>query len=287
MNSTAMNASLARRPDPDIVVNKIGLVTRDYNVTFDNDYRDFSHVMPEVLKMLDEAGCDLVLFSLYSLVPRPDFDPRAAFTGLRNIKLICVEKFRDNKRGRRPDKYIVYHKAESGWQPYRLRQLFSRVNRKADHEAVEKLVTEELPRRILGNCCLLICGETNGVKYDRQVKAVRDVYGLRAAIPPEATIILNPVHDRMTRFEMKLKGRFLSENNRWVLTIWNKGKLDERGRTRDGTGPAWTVFHNAALQAVRKITNSPEIESEIEIGIVDLNQPESNDILSSTPVNPD
>lgn len=266
MSNAAMNASPVRRPAPDIVVSKIGLVTRDYNVTFDNGYRDFSHALPGVLKMLDDEGCDLVLFSLYSLIPRPGYDPRAAFTGLKHIKLICVEQFRDNKRGRKPGKYIIYHKAESGWQPYRLRQLFSRVNRKADREAVEKLVEEELPRRILGNCGVLICGETNGVKYDRQAKAVCDIYGLRAAIPPEVTIVLNPIHDRMTRFEMKLKRRFLSEGGRYVISIWNRGKQDMHGRTRDGTGPAWTVFHNTTLQTPCEIANN----FGVEIGIVDI-----------------
>ena len=266
MSSVATKASLARRPSPDIVVSKIGLVTRDYNVTFDNGYRDFSHALPEVLQLLDDAGCDLVLFSLYSLIPRPDFDSTAAFTDLKHIKLICVEQFRDNKRGRRPDKYMVYYKTADGWQPYRLRQRFSRVNRKADREAVQKLVADELPRRILGNCCLLICGETNGVKYDRAAKAVRDVYGLRAAIPPFVSIILNPVHDRMTRFEMNLKRRFLSGGGRWVLSIWNKGKLDPHGRTHDGTGPAYTVFHNGELKFTPRIKN----DFGVEIGVVNV-----------------
>lgn len=266
MSNVAMNASPVQRPGLDIKVSKIGLVTRDYNVTFDNGYRDFSHVLPGVLQLLDEAGCELVLFSLYSLIPRPGYNPRATFAGLKNIKLICVEQFRDNKHGRKPNKYIVYHKTESGWQPYRLRQLFSRVNRKADREAVEKLVTEELPRRILGNCCLVICGESNGVKYDRAAKAVCDTYELRAAIPPGGTVILNPVHDRMSRFEMKLKRRFLSGGGRWVLSIWNKGKQDQHGRTRDGTKAAWTVFYNGDLKFVPRIHNN----FGVEIGIVNV-----------------
>lgn len=266
MSSAALNASPVRRPSPDTVVNKIGLVTRDYNITFPNGYRDFSHVLPGVLQLLDEAGCDLVLFSLYSLIPRPGYDPRAAFTGLKHIKLICIEQFRDGKRGRKAGKIVIYHKAESGWQPYRVRQLFSRINRKAARKAVERLVTEDLPRRILGNCALIICGESNGVKYDRQAKAVRDVYGLRAAIPPEVEVILNPIHDRMSRFEMKLKRRFLSEGGRQVLSLWNKGKQDQYGRTRDGTKAAWTVFYNGELKFTPRLENG----FGVEIGVVNI-----------------
>lgn len=42
-------------------------------------------------------------------------------------------------------------------------------------------------------------------------------------------IILNPVHDKMTRFEMKLKRRFLPKNNRLVISVWNKEKFQLSG----------------------------------------------------------
>ena len=72
---------------PNITVRKLGIVARDYNIRFDNGYRDFSHILPETLKFLDDNGCDAVLFSLYSLVPRPGYDPRQAFHGLQNIQM--------------------------------------------------------------------------------------------------------------------------------------------------------------------------------------------------------
>ena len=55
---------------PNIIARKIGIVARDYNVRFQNGYRDFSCALPDVLKLLDDHGCDTVLFSLYSIVPR-------------------------------------------------------------------------------------------------------------------------------------------------------------------------------------------------------------------------
>ena len=131
---------------------------------------------------------------------------------------------------------------------------------------IDNFVEDEVPKRVMGNCCVLLCGETNGVKYSKQDKRIHDTFGLREAIPHEASVIMNPIHDRMTRFEMKLKRQFLSENNRWVISVWNKGKQDKNGKTRDGNGPAWTVFNDGNLIDVPRIPN----EFAVEIGAVDI-----------------
>jgi hypothetical protein len=70
----------------------------------------------------------------------------------------------------------------------------------------------------------------------------------------------------MTRFEMKLKRQFLSEKGRWVISVWNKGKEDKNARVKDGSGPAWTVFHNGVSNDVDLLPNA----LGIEIGILDV-----------------
>lgn len=70
----------------------------------------------------------------------------------------------------------------------------------------------------------------------------------------------------MIRFEMKLKRLFLSKNNRWVVSVWNKGKADKNGRPMDGPGLAWTVFHNGIEKDVKPEPN----QLGVEIGIVDV-----------------
>ena len=50
-------------------------------------------------------------------------------------------------------------------------------------------------------------------------------------IPKEANIILNPIHDYMLRPEMKLKREYLSRSERWVISVWNKGKKSEASLT--------------------------------------------------------
>lgn len=135
---------------------------------------------------------------------------------------------------------------------------------------MDDFVKNEIPKRIIGNSCVLLCGEINGVKYSQTYKKVQDTFGLRTAIK-DTNIILNPSHDRMTRFEMKLKRQFLSaqflseEPGRWVVSIWNKGRKDKNGRVRDGKKPAWIVFHNGEEMKVETIRNN----LGVEIGILD------------------
>ncbi|PIU55320.1 MAG: hypothetical protein COS89_07690 [Deltaproteobacteria bacterium CG07_land_8_20_14_0_80_38_7] len=70
----------------------------------------------------------------------------------------------------------------------------------------------------------------------------------------------------MTRFEMKLKRQFLSENKRWVISVWNKGKQDKNGKVKDGPDPAWTVFYNGNEKKVSSIQNN----LNLEIGVLDI-----------------
>ena len=43
---------------------------------------------------------------------------------------------------------------------------------------------------------------------------------------------------------MQRHRQFLSQNGRWVISVWNKGKADKNGKVKDGKNPPWTVFHN-------------------------------------------
>ena len=108
---------------------------------------------------------------------------------------------------------------------------------------------------------MLLCGELNGVPYDRKRKTVTDRFGLMAAIPVRVRVILNPTHDRMTRYEMPLKRAHCSKG-RWFVSVWNKGRRDRRGVIKDGKRPAWDVFHDGERinHLVHTITDIPGIE---------------------------
>lgn len=246
---------------------KIGLISRDYNIEYPNGYRDFSHHMPEILAALDKEGCDTALFALYSIIPRKGYDLRTSLGEYNTLKFICIEEFEDTKEGRKAGDYVVYYKSDKGWGEQRFRQTFSRVNW-LKPEPVQQFVSEALPQRVFGNCAVIICGETNGVKYDKKGgKGIIDPYGILAAIPQEVEVILNPIHDRMTRFEMELKRRFISQNKRWVLAVWNKGKTYKSGKPRKEPAEAWAVYYDGEMVAAESLAHS----IEAKIAIVDAN----------------
>lgn len=254
------NDSIAK---PCLAITKLGIVSRDYNRKYENGYRDFSQALPSALRLLDQNGCDAALFSLFSVVPRKTFNLHECFKGLKKINVVFLEEFKDvgsRERGR----YIVYY-LSSEWQEYYFLQQFGTLAGKEKDDIV-KFVDKEIPKRIMGNCCVLLCGETNGVKYSPKDKKVHDVFGLKKAIPKTVNIILNPIHDRMTRFEMKLKRQFLSEDNRWVVSVWNKGRKDRNGRSKDGKGSPWEALYNRNETVVTPIKN----QLGVEIGVLNV-----------------
>lgn len=264
MNSKAtMQHELGRvTTNPTLDVKRIGIVSRDYRVKFENGYRDFSYSLPGVLKLLDNNGCDTIIFSLYSIIPREGYKPHVTFSGLKNVKVILLEEFVDKEEGRENRRYVVYHRSSSCWEEYEFSQKFGTLS-----GMPQDFVRDEIPKRILGNCCILLCGETNGVKYSKSTKRIHDTFGVRNAIPENVKVVLNPIHDRMTRFEMKLKRQFLSENKRWAISVWNKGKENKNGKTRDGNRPAWTIFYDGIELGIQMIQN----DFGVDIGILDIN----------------
>jgi len=249
---------------PFLNVRKIGIVARDYRIKFPNGYRDFSYILSKLIKQLDDDGVDTVLFSLFSIIPRKGYDCRKMFSGLKNIKAILVEEFQDGKT-RVAGRYVTYYRTISGWKENEFCQKFGTVTGMHRGE-IDDFVNNEMPKRIMGNCSVLLCGETNGVKYSKNDKKIHDSFGLLKAVPTNVKVILNPIHDRMTRFEMKLKRRFLSQNKRWVISVWNKGKQDKNGKTKDGIHTAWTVFYDGNEIDVPMISN----EFGVEIGELNI-----------------
>ena len=251
-------------------ISKVGLVSRNFTV------KDFSQSMHHILSYLDEQECDVALFSLYSFEVRNgnpiDFFPKPV-----HIKMIVLELFDYIKTEERVVKHCsVFIKEKSTWvEKKQLHQRFGRVNwnvRKSNEkgkygtDGVRDFIGNELKeRKFLSNIGVLLCGEINAAKYSKTSKAINDIMGLQQAVEHHGMqIILNPGHDRMTRFEMPLKRQHLSQNNRWVLSVWNKG-----GGKPIGKSPAWEVWHNGDKVNITDIAD-PQQFKDIEIGVVDL-----------------
>lgn len=105
---------------------------------------------------------------------------------------------------------FTYFKEKNEWKEYRLTQQFGTLNCTKNKDLVI-FIKEVKEQRLFGNCTILLCGESNIVKYSKDTKEVNEKFGLLSILPPQIEVVLNPVHDRMTRFEMELKRKFLSK----------------------------------------------------------------------------
>ena len=255
---------------PNLELSKIGIVARDYRVS--NSNSDFSDNISEVLKKLDNKGCDTALFSLYTILESNSISVEK-FNEFKNLKAVFIEEFKE--MGGDETCFKVYFKKKESWKIHEFTQKFAKLEytNKFKQKVIEPFLKEVKTKRILGNSMVLLCGETNIVKYSKKSKSIEDIHGLLKIIPPSTNIILNPVHDKMTRFEMKLKRKFLSKNNRIVISVWNKGKIFKNGKTRDGINPPWTVYFNEKeIQINKEDIKIHNDESKIDIGIIDVKE---------------
>lgn len=260
---------------PSFQITRLGIVSRDYSCIFRNGKRDFSFYMRDVLNALDNEKCDSVMFALYSVIQCKEFSVLEVLNSieLRYIKSVLIEEFIEEyveekvNKPRKATRFVIYFFNNENWSEYEFNQKFGTTTG-LPRNVICDFVNIEIPKRIIGNSCVLLCGETNIVKYHPKCdKKVHDDFGLLNQIPDSVNVILNPIHDRMTRFEMKLKRAFLSKNNRIVISVWNRGRKDKNGNTRDGDKAAWTIFKNETLMDISSLPN----KFGLEIGIVDCN----------------
>lgn len=87
-------------------------------------------------------------------------------------------------------------------------------------------------------------------------------------------IIFNPGHDQMTRHEMAKKRAYLSEDGRWVVSIWNRN-TDKRIVGKLG----WQVRYGSydRTETIQMLEASTFGWSEkIKVGLLPINQNNRN-----------
>ena len=251
-------------------IKKIGIVSRDYREMEKNGFRDFSYSLESILKVLNEQNCDSVLFSLFTIDKESSFNAMDILNrlSLDSIKTVFLEEFEDGDERKHKD-YVIYSSDKDQWKEQRFAQRFAKGGIKDKvAKSFKKEVQEE---RLFANYTVLLCGETNIVNYKMHSKKIEDTHKFCEVLSKDIEIILNPIHDRMTRFEMKLKRKFLSKNNRWVISVWNKGKSNSSGEVLNYKTPDWTIFYNEEEIEIEPIECEIESQADIKIGILDLN----------------
>lgn len=219
-------------------ISKIGVAARDYRENAKES--DFSASIHEILSYFDSNGCDSAVFSLFTILNKNSIK-EDWFSQFKSLNSVFIEEFEMHDGKQRQTSYKVYSRSSKGWKTYSFNQCISTITN-CSQIIIDDFFKEVSTKRTFGNVMVLLCGESNIVSYSRSEKRINDKYNFLKAIPAETKIILNPVHDKMTRHEMKKKREVLSEKGRVVISVWNKGKLFGSKNTRDGVNPPWTVF---------------------------------------------
>ena len=146
---------------------KIGLVSRNYQVT-----KDFSEHMPKIVAVADKNNCDTLIYSMWSL---DDSNKKTTknqiFQNSTNIKRVILET--GNLELMSDVKTEIWFKEKS--EPRIIYQRFAKAN---EEKYKKELIVDNSFERIIEDCFILLCGETNIIKYKQKFKTMNDEYQL-------------------------------------------------------------------------------------------------------------
>ena len=233
--------------------NKGSTRRREWEVGFDPFFE-------EIIKVANGHACDTVLFALWSRDAQTMNRrwPDRLFQSGPSVKAVILGSGKFVGKKFKEEEIQVWHKDAPG--PHGFRQAFARS---IDPSCDQRALIENLSSRSFGSTLVLACGESNIVKTIRGSQEIRDPHGFLDELDRrKVKVILNPIHDYMTRPEMKRKRSIYSEKGRSVLSVWNRGSRDRP----EATDP-WTVFSNGE-DVTRRVSEVTFAAAEdIRIGV--------------------
>jgi len=239
-------------------VKKVAVVSHNYNLSNRFGHQDFAEHASQIHSVCDGEGCDTILYSLFTWDENSPIhrNHKTIFGDLKNVRCVILEV--GNKKT--PNKFVeVWLKGEE--RPRIMEQCFGKSS---DTHERKREFSRSIPGRIIGDGLVAICGESNIANYMPSNGNFRDEFGFNGELETRGIrVIFNPLHDYMTRYEMKKKRAYYSKNQRMVITVWNMGK------GRESSIP-WTVFYNGEDITAQVREVSPRINDrlDIRIGIV-------------------
>jgi hypothetical protein len=222
-------------------------------------HQDFAEHFAQINQICDGRGCNSILYSLFtwdenSPLPRTY---QAIFDGLKDVQCVILEV-----GSRKSARKVVEVWLRDEERPLLFEQSFAKSSE--PHELKRNLI-REIHKRIIGNGIIVICGESNIANFIPQNGTFRDDFGFNSILRShDVKVMFNPLHDYMTRYEMKRKRSYYSTDQRYVITVWNQGK-----RKGESHFP-WTVFCNGEdlTDKVQEVSHSISERRDIRIGIV-------------------
>lgn len=228
-------------------IRRLGLVAFDYLAASRLDAPLSMSDAERAMSVLDEHGCDTVLFAL-------------AWHGVRDV---------EPNWARLSALQSVVTSPDSGTMTLHQRSVAPRdlasIDLGSDHrdDATKALIVSVLPERTFRGAALLFGGEVNAFTMVRQANHFEAPEGWQEALHAgNVGLILNPSATYMRRWEMKRKRAFLSTGGRTVVSLWNRTTVGESQR-------AWTVFQDGVeiTGAVRALN---ALDDRLSLAILDL-----------------
>jgi hypothetical protein len=241
-------------------ITKIALVTHDYNVADGGGRQDYSEHFARINRVCDDHGCDTILYALYTWDEQSPL-PRthdAVFGGLAHVRRVVLEV------GRPIDSFDhveVWRRDKE--EPTMATQRFATSTSPASQK---QAFLNDLDQRKFDDALLVICGETNIASLVRGSEEFFDPYQFASRLGEmKVRLIFNPIHDYMTRYEMRRKRQHYSLGDRTVISVWNQGKGKE-------SKLPWTEFHDGKerTDAVKELPPPFAERPDIRIGVLDL-----------------
>lgn len=243
-------------------IKRIGLVSHDYNIADRHGRFDYSEHFARINAACDERGCDTILYALFTWDSRSTIGRShdAIFDQLANVQRVIIEV------GRPPysaDHVEAWVKGEQ--EPRLVRQAFAQS---IASDADKRQFMDDLPARCFDSALMVLCGEANIVRLRRSKGTWDDSFHFLDRMNELGIrVVLNPIHDYMTRYEMREKRRLYSTNGRTVVSVWNQGKGKE---ARD----PWNAFVDGQelTHLVRCLPAPCPERPDIRVGIFDMPQ---------------
>jgi hypothetical protein len=237
---------------------RVGVVGFDYRLDVSADALLSLANYDTALRLLDDEGCDTVLFTQSALEAPVEMtaEDRPPFGELRSVDLVV------NGLASGPE-MAAWRRAESA------PTILQPVDFSAKRKEMGPTLVERLPERTFDSALLLFGGELNafvmrkaeesGVGFDAPAGWIEY---LRSA---GVGLILNPAATYMRRWEMKRKRAFCSEPRRTVISVWNRTTLGESARQ-------WTVFHDGDERSgsVERMVDLGDVSPRLVVGILDV-----------------
>ncbi len=261
ISSTPDRRGRAGSGDAGDAIRRIALVSHDYNVPDTRGFYDYSEHFARINRLCDEQGCDTILYALYTwdrISPTPR-DPRTCFADLVHVRSVFLEV--GSPEEETFDHVEIIQRGNP--EPFIVRQCFAASG---DPSWGKEAFIADLENRKFGDSLLMLCGESNIVSTMRGTKELRDPFGFIELLREmDIRLILNPIHDYMRRYEMRVKRREYSLGGVTVLSVWNRGK------GRESETP-WTAFRDGkeCTASVHELAPPFPGRPDIRLGILDV-----------------